>query len=400
MSMELNEDMNGNGSVNANCGSGELKGFGMSSEMKYAQTEGVDTVKQPEKICSSVDNLQVDQSCTKHVPIDFMKKSVEGNAPTAITGQGGAHVNVKPALNPTVPSTSEINTSSGISSVHQSFPTFPPFPQLLSNPDAYGPLHNISSAFSSLILSTLLQNPAVHAAACVAASFWPSAGLNASMDSSSVTVSGGFPARHMNPTPSMAAIAAATVAAASAWWATQGLLPMYPHLHSGFAFAPPTTIATPIVDTTRVPDNRNEEKGRVLENSLGAVQQDMAPEQSEAVRPQHLSSKSLTSSSSSDSEGSARGELDGAKTSNFKPLTINNAHDADKARNKKKVDRSSCGSNTPSSSEVGDGEKDESKQIHLNNPPAGEINSRRTRSSGSANESWKEVSEEVTTQTN
>lgn len=401
MSIELNKDMKGNGSVNANHGSGELIGFGMSLEMKYAHKEGADIVEQPEKIGSSVDNVQGDRGCTKHVPIDFIKRSEEENAPTAIAGEGRAYVNAKPALNPTIPSTSEINTRSGISSVHQPFPTFPPFPQFLSNPDAYRPFHNISSAFSSLILSTLIQNPAVHAAACVAASFWPSAGLDASMDSSSETVHGGLPARHMNPTQSMAAIAAATVAAASAWWATQGLLPMHPPLHSGFAFAPATTTTIPAVDTARVPDNGNEEKGGTLENSIGVVQQDMAPEQSEAARPQHPSSKSLSSPSSSDSEGSARGELNGAKTSKFKPSTTNNVHDADKSRNKK-VDRSSCGSNTPSSSEVEadavlkkqDGESDESKQAHLNSPPSGETNSRRTRSSGSVIESWKEVSEE------
>ncbi|ONK80231.1 uncharacterized protein A4U43_C01F15360 [Asparagus officinalis] len=387
MSIEVNENRKENSSVSANRSSAELKGTYVSLEMKSAQEEGVDVSKQPDNMDLATDNLQGNKD------IDFMKRSGSGNLPTAITGQGSTNVNAETSLNPTIPSTPEINTNSGTSSVSHPFPSFPPFTQFPSNPDAYRPVHNISTAFSSLILSTLLQHPAVHAAACVAASFWPIAGLNASMDSSSETGHGGLPARHINHTPSMAAIAAATVAAASAWWATQGLLPMYPHIHPGFTSPPPATSTVPIVDPSRTPDGRKDEKFGTFENSVN-----MDPEQSEANKAQHPSPKSL-SSSSSDSDESRRSELDGAQANKFKSLSSNGVHDSDKARNKK-ADRSSCGSNTPSSSELEgdmvlkkhDGDKDEPKQTF--NPPSGDANNRRIRSGGNMNESWKEVSEE------
>uniref|UniRef100_A0A804RI93 Uncharacterized protein n=2 Tax=Zea mays TaxID=4577 RepID=A0A804RI93_MAIZE len=70
--------------------------------------------------------------------------------------------------------------------------------------------------------------------------------------------------------------------------------------------------------------------------------------------------------------------------------------------NKKKQDRSSCGSNTPSSSDVdvdnvpekeGNG-NEKAKQASCSNSSAGDTNHRRFRSSGSTSDSWKEVSEE------
>nr|BAD97871.1 LHY homologue2 [Lemna gibba] len=152
---------------------------------------------------------------------------------------------------------------------------------------------NLSAQFSNLVISTLLQNPAAHAAATLAASFWPAAGMK--------TSTGTTPDNQTNPTPSMEAIVAATVAAASAWWAAHGLLPLCPlaGLFPGIsAFSP-------------------------------------GPKVEEAANPR---SKSMPSSSDSD-------ELNPTKQ-------VSCSKPDESGREKKKADRSSCGSNTPSSSDV------------------------------------------------
>ncbi|CAL9149680.1 unnamed protein product [Musa hybrid cultivar] len=59
----------------------------------------------------------------------------------------------------------------------------------------------------------------------MAASLWPSAEAETSLRSTAEFLAGEIPGRHMNPTPSLEAIAAVTVAVAAAWWAAQGLLP-------------------------------------------------------------------------------------------------------------------------------------------------------------------------------
>lgn len=85
-------------------------------------------------------------------------------------------------------------------------------------------------------------------------------------------------------------------------------------------------------------------------------------------------------------------------------------HDSSKCNNRKQVDRSSCGSNTPSSSEVDADilekqpksneenytkDKDEPKDVDLIHP-AGDASGRRCRNAANVNnESWKEVSEGV-----
>ena len=156
----------------------------------------------------------------------------------------------------------------------------------------FPPFFNMSAQFSSLVVSALLQNPASYATAMLAASFWPAADV----ETSAVAASD----RSIKPTPTIEAIAGATVAAASAWWATHGLLPYW---------APAGLFpgVFPFVPSLRV---------------------------EEAV----LGSKSMPSSSDSD-------ELNPEKDA-----IIREPDDPD--REKKKADRSSCGSNTPSSSDV------------------------------------------------
>ncbi|XP_064971634.1 protein CCA1-like [Musa acuminata AAA Group] len=251
--------------------------------------------------------------------------------PTAVTGQVGDHANANPSMNP-IAFAIPVQNVSIIRSVHHPFPAFTHLTHFQSSQDAYRSFLNISSTFSSLIVSTLLQNPAVHAAASMAASLWPSAEAETSLRSTAEFLAGEIPGRHMNPTPSLEAIAAVTVAVAAAWWAAQGLLPY------------------------------SYDSGR----------------------------------------GENSSELKGTRSDKFTPSVFIGFHSSDKARNKKKQDCSSCGSNTPSSSEVEmntiekhekvDGE---AKEAYSSDSAACKINNRRFIIGGNMNESWKEVSEEV-----
>ncbi|RRT73919.1 hypothetical protein B296_00010974 [Ensete ventricosum] len=207
--------------------------------------------------------------------------------PTALTGQVGDHANANPSMNP-IASAIPVQNVSIIGSVHHPFPAFTHFTHFQSSQDAYRSFLNISSTSSSLIVSTLLQNQAVHAAASVAAaSLWPSAEAETSLQSTAEFVAGEIPGRHMNPTPSLEEIAAVTVAAAAAWWAAQGLLPWFPPL-VGFAFAPPNTTTIPSTDTAQLQGHVGTFGSPLKENQKVGNQN-----QVEDLKPCHHSSKSL-----------------------------------------------------------------------------------------------------------
>ncbi|KAJ8477576.1 hypothetical protein OPV22_021303 [Ensete ventricosum] len=329
----------------------------------------------------------------------MLTEDSDGQNCSAVTGQVGGHANANPSMNPVI-SAIPFHNIPTIGSMHHPFPALSAFTHFHSSQDAYRSSLNISSTFTSLIVSTLLQNPAVHAAASLAASFWPAARLETSLQSAPEVFVGEIPEQQMHPIPNLEAIAAATVAAAAAWWACQGLLPWFPPL-TGFAFAPPTTATVPSVDIARV----EAAHGGAKDKSLKEDQQLGNQNQIEAHKPQHHSSKS-SSLSSSDSDESGRcknsNDLKATRSDKFKPLAVSGLQDLEKARNNKKQDRSSCGSNTPSSSEVEtdaiekkhEKTNDEAKEVYFSNFSACETNHRRLRSSGSMNESWKEVSEE------
>ncbi|XP_072966271.1 protein CCA1-like [Typha angustifolia] len=390
---------------------GKLEGIRVNSESNSLQDECVNTPKQQPDIGSQLkETMQVDQINAKHVHVHSVvingalgdqKTDADGHYLTQVSDQVGVNANVNSPINPTLSDGSKVHTSSAIPSF-QNYPMFPPFTQCHGDQDAYRSFVNFSSTFSGFLVSTLLQNPAVHAAARLAASFWPSADIGTSLDPNPDIQAKGVPVRHINHSPSMACIAAATVAAASAWWATQGLLPLFPP-PVGFAFAPAPTHMVPVVDITRPSENGN---GSIFQDPLQG-QDAMNPDQSEALKTWLPSSKSSLSSSS-DTDESAKGEkslcneLKASSVSNSKASSVIELENADTSRSQKKQDRSSCGSNSPSSSDIEtdtvlekqEKANDSVKQLCFSNSLAGETNHRRFKSSGSMNDSWKEVSEE------
>ncbi|XP_043709830.1 protein LATE ELONGATED HYPOCOTYL-like isoform X2 [Telopea speciosissima] len=380
-----------------------------SSHDELVQGVRTDEPKKPEMLgLFSTDEMQINQNFPRHVPLQFVD-GISGTCmqtvgpdmtyPASIMHEhGGAHGNPNMFTNPTASASSEHYSNMSRSSVHQSVPTFPsPFTPVCNNQDNYQSFLNFSATFSSLVVSALLQNPAAHAAASLAASFWSCTNVEALVDSSSGTL-GGFPLRQMSPPPSMAAVAAATVAAASAWWAAHGLLPLCPPLHTGINCVPSPTAAIPSTDTGQFTVVN---KGKKDNNSQVPPWEDeqLDPKFSEALKRDSASKSPPVSSVDSES-GATMSNSSKLKDHMQKPMQVPGFHDSNKAKTRKQVDRSSCGSNTASSSEVEmdalekhvKGEE-ESKEIDLSHA-SGETNYRCSRSASNVTESWKEVSEE------
>nr|ACL81163.1 late elongated hypocotyl-like protein [Mirabilis jalapa] len=260
--------------------------------------------------------------------------------------------------------------STSRSNDHQ--PSFhPPF-TMLPNIQEYSPyMQHISLTFSNLIISTLLQNPAAHAAASFAASYWPSATVDSSSNCPGGTNNGVF-------SHSIAAIAAATVAAATAWWAAHGLLPSCSPHHVGFSCPNPfaNDVQTQANGEKRVENN---EKHTDLE----------IPKSSE------------TSSSDCGNIPEAKKELVIGADSDNKDVVpaMTEQKELSLTKTKKQVDRSSCGSNTPSGSDAETValQKNNEGNEEPNEPdscqPANETGNRRNRVAGCINDNWKAVSE-------
>ncbi|TYI50898.1 hypothetical protein E1A91_D12G136600v1 [Gossypium mustelinum] len=282
-------------------------------------------------------------------------------------------------------------------STHQALPPFHiPFIHLRPDQEEYRSFLHVSSTFSNLIVSTLLQNPAAHAAASFAATFWPYANVESSGNSPANELRG-FPSTQTNSAPIMAAIAAATVAAATAWWTAHGLLPVCAPLHTGFTCAPASTAAVPPMENGQTPAANMEQKDKT-DLALTTQDERLDPEYSEALQGQHSASKSPTSSSSDCEERvDAKANTEVKATDDEKAAEVIEPQDVDKMKNRKQVDRSSCGSNSSSEVETDmleklEKDKEDPKGADPNHPQV-ECN-RRSRSSSNLSDSWKEVSEE------
>lgn len=310
----------------------------------------------------------------------------------------------QPALisNPTASAAVESQTSTSRSTNHQMFPCFhPPFNPLPNTQEGYSSFQQMSSTFSSMIVSALLQNPAAHAAASFAASFLPPCANIENPVNSAPGHSGGFPPRPMNnPVPSVTAIAAATVAAATAWWAAHGMFPLCAPLHTGFSFPSASTTA-PLANFGQTP-TANEREENSFQHPGSPVQQPKQ-ELSEALQLQQQSaSKSpATSSSGSGNPSNAKVDSEVVANNNENVSAASEEKDTNKGKSKKQVDRSSCGSNTPSGSDIetdalakNDDGKEEDKEPDVSRA-ASESGNRRNRILGNLNDSWKEVSEGV-----
>lgn len=224
-------------------------------------------------------------------------------------------------------------------------------------------------SFPNHIMSSLLQTPALYTAATFASS-----------------LGGGLPGQGNSP-PNLAAMAAATVAAASAWWAANGLLPLC--APGGFTYHhPPTTF----------------EPSGVIDKTKTDTLQHVSAQSRERVDPDAEHSEAAKARSSLESEEVENGAKQDCHEQQQQPCATTTETDA---KDRKQVDRSSCGSNTPSSSddvEADASERQENatipevKEVNAdtnNNPQTSESNARRSRISSNITDPWKSVSDEV-----
>ncbi|KAF7096024.1 hypothetical protein CFC21_098040 [Triticum aestivum] len=315
----------------------------------------------------------------------------EGSHPDQTSDRVGGANGSMDCIHPTLPVDPKIGSSSTAQSFPHNYAGFAPTMQCHCNQDAYRSSLNMSSTFSNMLVSTLLSNPTVHAAARLAASYWPAADSNIPVGPNQEVFAENAQGRHIGSPPSMASVVAATVAAASAWWATQGLLPLFaPPM--AFPFVPVPTASFPTTDVQRATEN---------------CPVDNAPKECQVAQEQGQPEAMIVVASSG-SDKSGKGEVSPHTELNISPADKvettppTGAETSDAFGNKKKQDRSSCGSNTPSSSDVEaehvpenqDQANDKTQQACCSNSSAGDMNHRRFRNISSTNDSWKEVSEE------
>lgn len=253
------------------------------------------------------DDVHSSQSYPRHVPVHILdgawRKSGQyitpdrGVAESVLYQAGGFHQHHN-LLNPAASVSSEHHNASRSSDPNAFHSYHPVFTQ---NREDYLSFLHMSSTFSSHIVSALLQNPAAHAAATFAASLWPCVSMEAPVESSAR-----FESRHQtNSTPNLAGIAAATVAAAAAWWAAHGLLPLCAPFNPGFTCSPASTSPAPN-ESSQTRFENNERKENSPDPALKGEK--LEPECSKALQEHVTASKSPTVSSS-DSERSESAKL-------------------------------------------------------------------------------------------
>ncbi|XXG43396.1 hypothetical protein AAC387_Pa01g3442 [Persea americana] len=379
-----------------------LRNYSQASNDKIVPREASEDTKHQE----NPQELPSNQNYPRHIPVHVVDEKTEKpfsrmTDHITIGRQSGSQTNPNHLkIHPSVSATGEHQMNTERSSIHHPFLIFhPPFTQFHHDQDAYRSYTNIS-AISSLIISTLLQNPAANAAASLAAGSWQFADY--SFPDNHV---GGFPVKNIDTHPSLAAIAATTVAAATAWWALQGLLPFCPPPHSGFIFAPAPTTTIPMTETIQVPEDTKQRVDCSPQTPAQEDQQVMDQEFSAALKLRH-SFKKASSLFTSDSEESGDAKSCGLEqkvTGDVQPQSSIEFHGSKNGKTRKQLDRSSCGSNTPSGSEVEEDlvlekhieGKEEHKEAELSHITGEPINRRfRSIGIGNLNDYWKEVSEE------
>ncbi|KAL9274352.1 LATE ELONGATED HYPOCOTYL-like protein [Drosera capensis] len=339
----------------------------------------------------------------RHVPVHILDRSFgscsqalssDASYQESIYHQMGVHAHPSLFANHKVSDPGKSENSILRSSNDARPPAFysPFIPSGNSQEDYYSFLQ-MSSTFSSLIVSTLLQNPSAHAAASFAASYWPSHGAEALRESPPNMIQG-------SP-PSMEALAAATVAAATAWWAAHGLFPWSVPLHPGFTCAPETRNSAPSTNDNQKPATGKEKEENNLQSPV--IEDDQQGEElSEALQARDADAKPLATSLS-ESGDSLGPNMDCEATvidQEKRDPSVTDQGNPGKGENNKQVDRSSCGSNTASSSDMETDalENHDKREEDLKEPnpidTQAECSNRCSRSVGIVNDSWKEVSDE------
>ncbi|CAM8911099.1 unnamed protein product [Rhodiola kirilowii] len=281
----------------------------------------------------------------------------------------------------------------------------PPNPTLLLNDeDGYRSYLQFASAFSNMVVSTLQQNPVAYAAANVAAAaFQPYFNIEAGGE-----YCGAFPSKVSDTggaSPSIAALTAATVAAATAWWTSNGLIPFCAPqqslTHNQSCFTTNNVVPSYVAAWTKTRTNERNHQDRIAEKVQQGevVNSPIFPGRNSAFKPLILvPEKPEESRILPHSEQVSPSEV--INNDKSAATGVENQGSNSPVEDRKKLDRSSSGSNTTSSTELetdvlerhdrGNEETNGADDVHS----VGDSSNRRTRVAANTNDSWKEVSEE------
>ncbi|KAL4187027.1 hypothetical protein AMTRI_Chr09g37070 [Amborella trichopoda] len=378
--------------------------------------DNTDDLKHPRKLeLPRKNDTQATQNYPRHVPVHVVDGTLNkcmhssSSNPTnsvSTVHQMGVHGNPRLIATPSLSVTSD----SAASTMCPQFPMFhPSFTPFHLNPEAYKLLApsamNLSCVLSTYIIANLLQNPAAHAAATLAASFWPGLDFETPLDATTAEIlRSSAPLNYVDVSPpNIAAVVAATVAAASAWWASHGPLPLshpHPHPHHTCFFAPSATLV-PVAEPSPVSEEKKEEKNKESMDQDGPpFKQPQKAQARDADFSPNLQARIpvSTMASSSDLEDS-----EGVGSDNSKPKVSEHeqkllAVEVVNGKPRKQLDRSSCGSNASSSSDIETDNLEKNDEGKEASPVAefcysGNEFGRRSRTAGAISDSWKEVSE-------
>ncbi|WOL18975.1 protein LHY-like isoform X7 [Canna indica] len=359
----------------------ETEGFPTSctsSQIKFSEVSGSKSNQQIQSsninMKGNHNDLKEGQLISRHRTNGLQNRDIDVQKTTAIAGEEEGHATADP-FKPTVSAMPHLQNISTLCSLQH---PFPPFTQHHTNQDSNDSLLNLSSRLSSLIISTLLQNPSVHAAANLAASLWPSVEVENSLHSIPEAQGREVPVRHMKPSPSMTSIVDATVAAAAAWWAAQGPFPCFFPPQFAFAFtSAPTTMVSPVGMVQFAKRHDGSLQDLPVENHK-VVNQDLH----DAPKMQHASSKILSSYAPRHENCNGIEEAQAVKGNNSGPHDLRSKHQG-----------LSCVSNIPTSIDVVEVVDNEANRTNFSNCSDGASHFR-TRSNGSMSDTLKEVPEE------
>lgn len=283
--------------------------FGFTNEEKWLEAK---TMEMP--FTSSKENIHDGQSHGKY--------SVEGIS-NSLSSQLEANADLDLSLDSTRRTTHR--TKNSTPSIDQAVPSISIHNQFNNDDNPFSVLVGLTNLFPSLVASALSQNPALYRAASIAAASLPPTYVDLSMQSNTNLAGEALEKQH-SASPGIYAVVSATVAAASAWWRINGLLP--PLFQPNHEF---TQVMTRASKSTQVHEDNSYFKENVRQTHKQNFQQIDHPKQFETNRTIQPCSALLDLSSSPETCESTKIE---------------------RPAGKKKHDPSSCDSNTSPSCEA------------------------------------------------
>lgn len=270
------------------------------------------------------------------------KYSIEG-----ISNWLSSQLEANPDLNLSLDSTRRTTQmpKNSMSSIDQAVPSISLSSQFNIDDHPFSLLVNLINLFPSLVASALSQNPALYRAASISAASLPPTYVDFSMQSNTKLASESLE-KQSSASSGLYPIVSATIAAASAWWRINGVMPSPFQPNHEF-----TQIMMRATEPTQVREDNSHSKENVSQTHNQNFQQIDHPKQCETNRTKQPCSELVDLSSSPETCESTKIETP-LKSIKCTPSSISGMHDINHVPGKKKHDPSSCDSNTSPSYEA------------------------------------------------